>query len=96
VVLAVAVILALPAVVPLMVHDDCGDLVLRSAVRNKSHYHHLDDLSDPRSERSILVRGCITKARNRTYLSLVELTPVVVGAVYFLFIRRTDRPPEDT
>jgi hypothetical protein len=39
------------------------------------------------------VRSCITKGRNRIFLSAVELTPVVVAAVWFLFIGR--RRPDD-
>lgn len=89
-VLAVAAVLALPAVVPLVVRNDCGEPVVRSAVRNKSHYHHADDPDDPRSARSIRFRSCITKARNRIFLSAVELTPVVVAAVWFLYIRPRD------
>jgi hypothetical protein len=88
--LAVAAVLALPAVIPLLVHNDCGELVVRSAARDKSHYHHIDDPADPRSERSVQVRSCITRARNRIFLSIVELTPVVVAAVWFLFIRPRD------
>jgi hypothetical protein len=90
VIVAVAAVLSLPAVIPLLMRNDCGELVLRSAVRDKSHYHHIDDPADPRSERSILVRSCITKARNRIWLSAVELTPVVVVAIWFLFIRPRD------
>jgi hypothetical protein len=90
VVLAIAAVLSLPAVVPLLVHNDCGELVVRSAVRDKSHYHHIDEPADPRSERSILVRSCITKARNRIWLSAIELTPVVVATVWYLFIRPRD------
>jgi hypothetical protein len=90
VILAVAAVLSLPAVIPLVVHNNCGELVIRSALRDKSHYHHIDDPADPRSERSILVRSCITRARNRIFLSVVELTPVVVAAVWFLFIRPRD------
>ena len=90
VVVTVAAVLALPAVVPLVVRNDCGELVVRSAVRDKSHYHHIDDPNDPRQERSIRVRSCITKARNRIWLSAVELTPVVVAAVWYLFIRPRD------
>jgi hypothetical protein len=93
VIVAVAVALSLPAVIPLVVHNGCGELVLRSAVRDKSHYHHLDDPA--RSARSIRVRNCITKARNRIYLSAVEVTPVVVAAVWFLFIRPRRRNDED-
>jgi hypothetical protein len=95
VIVAVAVVLSLPAVIPLVVHNNCGELVLRSAVRDKSHYHHLDDPDPARSARSIRVRNCITKARNRIYLSAVELTPVVVAAVWFLFIRPRRRDDED-
>jgi hypothetical protein len=90
VVLAIAAVLSLPAVIPLLVHNDCGELVVRSAVRDKSHYHHIDEPADPRSERSILVRSCITKARNRIWLSVIELTPVVVATVWYLFIRPRD------
>ncbi|MEW6474050.1 MAG: hypothetical protein AB1679_17500 [Actinomycetota bacterium] len=90
VIVAVAAALSLPAVIPLLVRNDCGEPVLRSAVRDKSHYHHIDNPADPRAERSILVRSCITKARNRIWLSAVELTPVVVAAVWFLFIRPRD------
>ena len=90
VVLAIAAVLSLPAVVPLLVHNDCGELVVRSALRDKSHYHHIDDPADPRSERSILVRSCITAARNRIWLSVVELTPVVAATVWYLFIRPRD------
>lgn len=89
-VLTVAAVLSLPAVIPLVVRNDCGEPVLRSAVRDKSHYHHVDEPEDPRSARSILVRSCITKARNRIFLSAVELTPVVVAAVWFLYIRPRD------
>ena len=89
-VLAVAAVLSLPALIPLVVHNRCGELVIRSALRDKSHYHHVDDPADPRSARSVLVRSCITKARNRIFLSVVELTPVVVAAVWFLFIRPRD------
>ncbi|MCA1844150.1 MAG: hypothetical protein LC792_13390 [Actinobacteria bacterium] len=90
VILAVAAVLSLPALIPLAVHNDCGERVIRSALRNKSHYHHIDQPADPRSERSILVRSCITRARNRIFLSAVELTPVIVAAVWFLFIRPRD------
>jgi hypothetical protein len=90
VILAVAAVLSLPALIPLAVHNDCGERVIRSALRDKSHYHHIDDQADPRSDRSILVRSCITRARNRIFLSIVELTPVVVAAVWFLFIRPRD------
>jgi hypothetical protein len=90
VILAVAAVLALPALVPLVVHNVCGELVIRSALRDKSHYHHIEDRADPRSEHSILVRSCITRARNRIFLSVVELTPVIVAAVWFLFIRPRD------
>ena len=90
VVIAVAAVLSLPAIVPLVVRNDCGEPVVRSAVRDKSHYHHADDPHDPRSARSILYRGCITKARNRIWLSAIELTPVVVAAVWYLFIRPRD------
>jgi hypothetical protein len=90
VVLAVAAVLSLPAVIPLVVRNDCGEPVVRSAVRDKSHYHHVDDPEDPRSARSILVRGCITRARNRIWLSAVELTPVVVATVWYLVIRPRD------
>lgn len=89
-VLAIAAVLSLPAVIPLLVRNDCGELVVRSAVRDKSHYHVSDDPADPRSERSIVVRSCITKARNRIWLSAVELTPVVVATVWYLFIRPRD------
>lgn len=91
VIVAVAVVLALPAVIPLLVHNDCGELVVRSAARDKSHYHHIEDPADPRAARSVLVRSCITRARNRIFLSAVELTPVLVAAVWFLFLRRTGR-----
>jgi hypothetical protein len=90
VVAAVAVVLSLPAVVPLLVHNDCGELVARSALRDKSHYHHIDTPGDPRAERSILVRSCITRARNRIFLSVVELTPVLVAAVWYVFLRSRD------
>jgi hypothetical protein len=90
VVLAVAAVLSLPAIVPLVVHNDCGELVVRSALRNKSHYHHLTDADPARSARSIRVRGCITKARNRIFLSAVELTPVLVLAAWLLFVRPRD------
>ena len=40
--------------------------------------------------RSVRVRDCITKARNRIFLSAVELTPVVVAALWFLFVRPRD------
>jgi hypothetical protein len=90
VVLAVAAVLSLPAVVPLLVHNACGELVIRSALRDKSHYHHVSDPDPARSARSIRVRNCITKARNRMFLSAVELTPVIVVAVWFLFIRPRD------
>ena len=93
VIVAVAVVLSLPALIPLVVHDACGELVLRSAVRNKSHYHHIDNADPARSARSIRVRNCITRARNRIFLSAVELTPVVVAAAWFLFIR--PRRPDD-
>ncbi|HYH50954.1 MAG TPA: hypothetical protein VEG38_15515 [Acidimicrobiia bacterium] len=89
-VLAVAAALLLPAVIPLVVRNACGEPVLRSAVRDKSHYHHVDDPQDPRSARSILYRGCITKARNRIFLSAVEMTPVVVATIWFLYIRPRD------
>jgi hypothetical protein len=92
-IVAVAVVLSLPAVIPLVVHNDCGELVLRSALRDKSHYHHIADPDPARSARSARVRSCITKARNRIFLSAVELTPVVVAAVWFLFIGR--RRPDD-
>jgi hypothetical protein len=90
VILAVAVVLSLPAVVPLVVHNDCGELVARSALRDKSHYHHTEDPADPRAARSVTVRSCITRARNRIFLSAVELTPVVVAALWFLFVRPRD------
>ena len=90
VVLAVAAVLSLPAVIPLVVRNDCGEPVLRSAVRDKSHYHHVDEPEDPRSARSIRFRSCITKARNRIFLSAVELTPVVVATIWFLFVRPRD------
>lgn len=90
VVIAVAAVLSLPAVIPLLVRNDCGEVVVRSAVRDKSHYHHADDPEDPRSARSILVRSCITKARNRIWLSAIELTPVVVATVWYLLIRPRD------
>ena len=32
----------------------------------------------------------LTKARNRIFLSAVELTPVVVAALWFLFVRPRD------
>jgi hypothetical protein len=94
VILSVAVVLSLPAVIPLAVHNGCGEPVLRSALRDKSHYHHIEDPADPRGARSIQVRGCITRARNRIFLSVMELTPVVVGAVWFLVLRRTERSAE--
>jgi hypothetical protein len=87
VIVAIAVVLSLPALIPLLAHNGCDELVLRSAVRDKSHYHHIDSLDPARSARSIRVRECITKARNRIFLSAVELTPVVVGAVWYLFVR---------
>jgi hypothetical protein len=90
VVLAVAAVLALPAVVPLVVHNRCGEMVLRSAFRDKSHYHHVADPDPAKAARSIRVRGCITKARNRIFLSAVELTPVVVAALWFLLVRPRD------
>ena len=90
VVLAVAAVLALPAVVPLLIHNRCGEMVLRSALRDKSHYHHVGDPDPARAARSIRVRDCITKARNRIFLSAVELTPIVVIAAWFLFIRPRD------
>lgn len=90
VVLAVAALLSLPAIVPLVVHDGCGELVVRSALRDKSHYHHVADADPARSARSIQVRGCITKARNRIFLSAVELTPVLVVAAWLLFVRPRD------
>lgn len=89
VVLAVAAVLSLPAIIPLVVHNDCGELVVRSAVRDKSHYHHVAE-GDPRAARSIQVRRCITKARNRIFLSAVELTPIVVVAAWLLFVRPRD------
>jgi hypothetical protein len=89
-ILAVAAVLSLPALVPLVVHNACGELVIRSALRDKSHYHHIDDPADPRAERSIQIRTCITKARNRIFLSLVELTPVLAAAAWFLFVRPRD------
>jgi hypothetical protein len=95
VIVAVAVVLSLPAVIPLLVHNGCGELVIRSAARDKSHYHHIEDPADPRGVRSIQVRGCITRARNRIFLSVVELTPVVVAAVWFLFLRRKERSAQD-
>ena len=90
VVLAVAAVLALPAVVPLLLHNRCGEFVLRSALRDKSHYHHVADPDPARSARSVEVRGCITRARNRIFLSAVELTPIVVVALWFLFVRPRD------
>jgi hypothetical protein len=90
VVLAVAAVLALPAVVPLLRHNRCDETVLRSALRDKSHYHHINDPDPARSARSIEVRGCITRARNRIFLSAVELTPVIVGAVWLLLLRPRD------
>ena len=63
---------------------------MRSALRDKSHYHHVDDPDPARSARSVRVRDCITRARNRIFLSAVELTPVVVVALWFLFIRPRD------
>ena len=94
VVLAVAAVLSLPAIVPLVVHNACGERVFRSALRDKSHYHHIEDPADPRSGRSLLVRGCITKARNRIFLSVVELTPIIVALVWFLAVRPREREPE--
>jgi hypothetical protein len=94
-ILAVAAVLSLPAVIPLVVHNDCGEPVVRSALRDKSHYHHIEDPADPRSARSIQVRRCITRGRNRAFLSAVELTPVVVAAAWFLFLRRTERSSPD-
>jgi hypothetical protein len=91
VIAAIAAVLSLPAVIPLLVHNNCGEPVLRSALRDKSHYHHIENPADPRSARSIEVRRCITRARNRMFLSAVELTPVVVAAARFLFLRRTER-----
>jgi len=90
VVLAVAAVLALPAVIPLVVRNSCGELVIRSALRDKAHYHHVNDPGPARSARSIPVRDCITKARNRIFLSAVELTPVVVAAVWYLLFRPRD------
>jgi hypothetical protein len=95
VIVAIAAVLSLPAAIPLLVHNDCGETVLRSALRDKSHYHHIENPADPRSARSIEVRRCITRARNRMFLSAVELTPVVVAAVWFLFLRRTGRSADD-
>jgi hypothetical protein len=95
VIAAIAAVLSLPAVIPLLVHNNCGEPVLRSALRDKSHYHHIENPADPRSARSIEVRRCITRARNRMFLSAVELTPVVVAAVWFLFLRRTGRSADD-
>ena len=89
-ILGVAVVLSLPAVIPLLVHNRCGELVVRSALRDKSHYHHINDPDPARSARSLQVRGCITRARNRIFLSAVELTPVIVLAAWFLFIRPRD------
>ena len=90
VVLAVAAVLALPAVVPLILHNRCGEMVLRSAFRDKSHYHHVADPDPVKAARSIRVRGCITRARNRIFLSVIELTPLLAAAVWFLFIRSRD------
>jgi len=90
VVLAVAAALALPAVAPLLVHNRCGEMVVRSALRDKSHYHHVSDPDPARAARSTRVRDCITKARNRIFLSAVELTPVLVIAAWFLFVRPRD------
>ena len=95
VIVAVAVVLSLPALIPLLVHNACGETVLRSAARDKSHYHHIEDPADPRAARSLLVRSCIARARNRIFLSAVELTPVVVAAVWLLFLRRKDRSADD-
>ena len=89
-IVAVAVVLSLPAVIPLLVHNDCGELVIRSALRDKSHYHHLADPDPARSARSIRVRGCIRRARNQIFLSAVELTPVLAVAAWFLLIRPRD------
>jgi hypothetical protein len=94
-ILAIAAVLSLPAVIPLLVRNDCGEPVLRSALRDKSHYHHIEDPADPRSARSVQVRRCITRGRNRIFLSAVELTPVVVAAAWFLFLRRTERSSHD-
>ncbi len=90
IVLALAAVLSLPAIIPLVVHNDCGELVVRSALRNKSHYHHVADADPARSARSIQVRRCITRARNRIFRSAVELTPVVVLAAWLLFVRPRD------
>jgi hypothetical protein len=90
VVLAVAAVLSLPAIIPLVLHNGCGELVIRSAVRNKSHYHHVADPDPARSARSIQVRRCITRARNRIFLSAVELTPILVVAAWLLFVRPRD------
>jgi len=90
VVLTIAAVLSLPAAIPLVVRNDCSEPVLRSAVRDKSHFHHADEPDDPRSARSILYRGCITKARNRIFLSAVELTPVLVATIWFLYFRPRD------
>jgi hypothetical protein len=89
VVLAVAAVLSLPAIIPLVVHNDCGELVVRSALRDKSHYHHTAE-GDPRAARSLQVRRCITRGRNRIFLSAVELTPVLVLAAWLLFVRPRD------
>lgn len=90
VVLAVAAVLSLPAVVPLVVHNACGELVVRSAFRDKAHYHHVSDADPARSARSLRFRACITKARNRIFLSVVELVPVWVVAAWLLFVRPRD------
>ena len=91
VVLAVAALLSLPALVPLVMHDPCGERVVRSALRDKSHYHHIEDPADPRAGRSLLVRSCITKARNRIFLSAVELTPILVALLWFLVVWPRDK-----
>jgi hypothetical protein len=36
------------------------------------------------------VRRCITRGRNRIFLSAVELTPVLVLAAWLLFVRPRD------
>lgn len=95
VVLALAALLAVPILLPLVVHNACGERVIRSALRDKSHYHHIEDPADPRAPRSLLVRSCITHARNRTFLSAVELTPILVFLIWFLLVRPRDLPPLD-
>lgn len=71
--------------------NDCGDVVVRSALRDKSHYHHVTGADPVKAARSTKVRRCITRARNRIFLSLAELTPVAVATVWLVTFRLRSR-----